>query len=59
MVWYMVRGGQNFQVDSKAEIKLDYRGTSGSKEGGVGVAWESWGHQRGRGGKLYRKAIGR
>ena len=28
MGWYdtRVRGGQNFQVDSKAEIKLDYRG---------------------------------
>ena len=28
MGWYdssRVRGGQNFQVDSKAEIKLDYR----------------------------------
>ena len=29
MGWYdssRVEGGQNFQVDSKAEIKLDYRG---------------------------------
>ena len=29
MGWYdssRVRGSQNFQVDSKAEIKLDYRG---------------------------------
>ena len=29
MGWYdssRVRGGQNFQVDCKAEIKLDYRG---------------------------------
>ena len=29
MGWYdssRVRGGQNFQVDSKTEIKLDYRG---------------------------------
>ena len=29
MGWYdssRVRGGQNFQVDSKAEIELDYRG---------------------------------
>ena len=28
MGWYdssMVRGGQNFQVDYKAEIKLDYK----------------------------------
>ena len=30
MGWYdssKVRGDQNFQVDSKAEIKVDYRGT--------------------------------
>ena len=29
MVWYdssRARGGQNFQVDTKAEIKLDYTG---------------------------------
>ena len=32
MGWYnsrRVRGGQNFQVDSKAEIKWDYRGNIG------------------------------
>ena len=33
MGWYdssRVRGGQDFQVDTEAEIKWDYRGTSGS-----------------------------
>ena len=33
MGWYdssRVSGGQDFQVDAKAEIKWDYRGTSGS-----------------------------
>ena len=45
MGWYdlgRVKGGQNFQVDSKAEIKLDYRGTSGSTSLSLKLSDRPW-----------------
>ena len=42
----------NYNTDKKENKKKRKQGDARGegKEGGVGVAWESWGHQRRRGG---------